>query len=55
MFYNPKDHALRKREWFNAKVNMIQERLKNKPEIKNICEQIIDLREYVVSPQGRQF
>lgn len=55
MFYDPKDHALRKREWFNARVNMIQERLKNKPEIKNICEQIIDLREYVVSPQGRQF
>jgi len=48
MFYDPKNQALRKREWFNARANLIHEKLKNKPEVKNICEQIIDLRNYVV-------
>lgn len=54
MFYDPKNSALRKREWFNARANLMHAKLKNKPEVKNICEQIIDLREYVVSPSGRQ-
>ncbi len=52
MFFDTKHPSLRKREWFNARANTMHDKLKNRAEIKNVCEQIIDLREYVAQTRS---
>ncbi len=41
LFNEPKNHYLQRRSWFDAKEIAIKEKLKNKGEIANICDQII--------------
>lgn len=42
MFNEPKNYYLKRRSWFDAKEMAIKEKLKNKGEISNICNQIIN-------------
>jgi len=42
LFNEPKNHYLQRRSWFDAKEIEIKEKLKNKGEISNICDQIIN-------------
>ena len=45
LFNNPTNPMLQKRSWFDAKEYIIKEKLKNKGEIANICDQILFCRE----------
>ena len=42
MFNEPKNYYLQRRSWFDAKEIVIKEKLKNKGEIANICDQIVN-------------
>ncbi|MFQ6752279.1 MAG: hypothetical protein ACLRFL_01775 [Clostridia bacterium] len=41
IFNNPTDPSLKNRSWFDAKSHLDREKLKNKGEISNICDQIL--------------
>lgn len=41
IFNNPTDPSLKNRSWFNPKSHLDREKLKNKGEISNICDQIL--------------
>lgn len=42
MFNEPKNYYLQRRSWFDAKEIAIKEKIKNKGEIANICDQIVN-------------
>lgn len=45
LFNNPTHPMFQKRSWFDAKEYIIKEKLKNKGEIANVCDQILFCRE----------
>ncbi|MBQ8615832.1 MAG: hypothetical protein IJ415_04625, partial [Clostridia bacterium] len=41
LFNNPTDKHVQRRSWLNPKEALVKEKLKNKGEIANICDEII--------------